>query len=74
MKEQEIFVSEWNDALDAAARLFAKGYKVVRRPLDEKTMTYRIDVYPGDPKVKGDYIEACHCGPNDDGPSYLRLA
>lgn len=60
-------MSEWNDALDAAAALLAKGYTWVRRPLDPSTMTHKIEVYPGNPTIKGDYVEATHVAPGSDG-------
>lgn len=66
-KPQPAYIEGWNDALNAAAVFLSRDYIFVRRPLDPKTMMQPIEIYPGDAKIKGDYIEACHCNPDDDG-------
>ena len=59
-------MSEWNDALDAAAKLVGKtGFTWVRRHIDLKTMTAKIEVFPGRAKVKGDWDECTHCDGED---------
>lgn len=57
----------WNAALDAAALLVANGFTFVRRPMDAKTMTNKVEIKPGDANVRGKWIDCCHVSPDDDG-------
>jgi len=64
----KIDVKSWNAALDAAAILLGRdGYTYIRRPLDTKTMTHPIEIKRGHANVTGDYIDATHCTPDDEG-------
>lgn len=58
---------QWNAALDAAALLVARGFTYVRRPLDAKTMTNKVEIKSGDAKIRGDWDDACHVSPDEEG-------
>lgn len=56
---------EWNEAIEAAARLIGEtGYTYVRRPLDLVTMTQRVEIFPGRTEISGEYDEATGCSPD----------
>lgn len=60
-------MSEWNAALDKAALLVAAGFTYVKRPLDPKTMTQKVEIHPGDGKINGKWSECCHVSPDEEG-------
>lgn len=58
-------MSEWNKALEAAAKLVGKdGYTFIRRKLADD-MTCAVEIRKGDPTIRGDYDEAVHVPPDD---------
>lgn len=59
-------ISEWNKALEAAAKLVGTdGFTFVRRYMDHATMSAKVEVMRGNHKVKGEYDEATHVAPDD---------
>lgn len=63
----KIDAHSWNAALDAAAFLIGRGYHFVRRPLDQKTMTYPVEIRKTGAQPKGDYLDWTHVTADEEG-------
>lgn len=57
---------DWNEALEAAAKLLGDGFTFVRRPIGND-MSQKVEVYPGEADVQGAVDEATHVAGNDYG-------